>query len=1050
ESGPDGVETAAGSGPGQAVRAVTHVVVADLEDPLGRDLVLQAISFLHDGSKAADAARVVLLLNPSSWSPQQPGSAQGCPPGLLHLAVHAAFSLIAGPGGSATAGQVASFLTRLLSDSKVQQAAHGDCLNQGLLGGVLDHAQQVVAGGGWGWEVVAARVAVGVVESGLPVPELQAAVTAAASPGPTAHQEPPTSGRAGAGGGGAGSWVRSSLTTHADLARQLGLAPGSSAVLSNGHLTLVSRGAAEPGQGLVDGAGGDAASGPREVQRVVAEDFPLLGLVAATARPGAAVAQAVAGFHAAGRLPGLGPSDTLSDEQAARLDLLAAAATSLLAQAPPPEPAPGASSQGEASISKQLIAVMTRLKGSTIQVSRPSLSSPVAPPSSTTLSAPGSGGTEEGLEEQPGAATSTVSLNIQCILNPLTRPAQRLSQVLSFLRTSPLAPAISLILNPQRDLTDLPLKAFYRYSLPELAPGGAAFDQQPGPPQALFQRLPHKRVLTLNMDVPEPWLVEAVQSAHDLDNLRLADIPQGAVQAELELKALMLTGSCIDVTAGGNRGTPPRGLQLQLGSPGQPPLVDTLVMSNLAYFQLKAGPGRWELSLAPGRTQELYQLQGKDSAAVAGTALEAVGSQEGISTQVVVSSLKGRHMILRVRKRAGKEQEDVLLAAGEAKEGLHSSRQGSLAEGGHGEYDEYEYDDDGQVAARRKPDASALATSHKPGGSVINVFTVASGHMYERLQKIMILSVLNNTRSRVKFWFISNYMSPHHKRVIPLMAQHFGFEYGFVTYKWPHWLHKQVMVHNREKLQHIAVTDKQRIIWAYKILFLDVLFPLSVERIIFVDSDQVVRTDLAELYHMDIKGAPYAYTPFCDNNKEMDEFRFWKGGFWRGHLQGLPYHISALYLVDLKRFRAMAAGDQLRVVYDSLSKDPNSLANLDQDLPNYAQHQIPIFSLPQQWLWCESWCGNATKAQAKTIDLCNNPKTKEPKLSAARRIIAEWPALDQQQEEFTASVDMLLAGDVESTGAHNSGEQCLERQGESACAPGVQQPADVHKQHEEL
>lgn len=48
-------------------------------------------------------------------------------------------------------------------------------------------------------------------------------------------------------------------------------------------------------------------------------------------------------------------------------------------------------------------------------------------------------------------------------------------------------------------------------------------------------------------------------------------------------------------------------------------------------------------------------------------------------------------------------------------------------------------------------------------------------------------------------------------------------------------------------------TDKQRIIWAYKILFLDVLFPLNVDRIIFVDSDQVVRTDLGELYDMDIK-----------------------------------------------------------------------------------------------------------------------------------------------------------------------------------------------------
>lgn len=25
------------------------------------------------------------------------------------------------------------------------------------------------------------------------------------------------------------------------------------------------------------------------------------------------------------------------------------------------------------------------------------------------------------------------------------------------------------------------------------------------------------------------------------------------------------------------------------------------------------------------------------------------------------------------------------------------------------------------------------------------------------------------------------------------------------------------------------------------------------------------------------------------------------------------------------------------------------------------QHQIPIFSLPGNWLWCESWCGQATK-----------------------------------------------------------------------------------------
>jgi hypothetical protein len=65
---------------------------------------------------------------------------------------------------------------------------------------------------------------------------------------------------------------------------------------------------------------------------------------------------------------------------------------------------------------------------------------------------------------------------------------------------------------------------------------------------------------------------------------------------------------------------------------------------------------------------------------------------------------------------------------------------------------------------------------------------------------------------------------------MPTMAAHYGFEYEFVTYKWPHWLFKQ--------------TEKQRIIWAYKILFLDVLFPLSVNRIIYVDADQVIQQAL--------------------------------------------------------------------------------------------------------------------------------------------------------------------------------------------------------------
>lgn len=56
------------------------------------------------------------------------------------------------------------------------------------------------------------------------------------------------------------------------------------------------------------------------------------------------------------------------------------------------------------------------------------------------------------------------------------------------------------------------------------------------------------------MDVPEPWLVEAVKALHDLDNLRLADVHERVTYAEFELEAIVLTGSCVEVTKDGKRG----------------------------------------------------------------------------------------------------------------------------------------------------------------------------------------------------------------------------------------------------------------------------------------------------------------------------------------------------------------------------------------------------------------------------------------------------------------------------------------------------------------
>lgn len=32
-------------------------------------------------------------------------------------------------------------------------------------------------------------------------------------------------------------------------------------------------------------------------------------------------------------------------------------------------------------------------------------------------------------------------------------------------------------------------------------------------------------------------------------------------------------------------------------------------------------------------------------------------------------------------------------------------------------------------------------------------------------------------------------------------------------------------------------------------------------------------------------------------------------------------------------------------------------------------YEVAIKSLPQDWLWCETWCDDESKQRAKTIDL---------------------------------------------------------------------------------
>lgn len=566
------------------------------------------------------------------------------------------------------------------------------------------------------------------------------------------------------------------------------------------------------------------------------------------------------------------------------------------------------------------------------------------------------------------------AINVAAVLDPASETAQRWLPILKVL--SELAGVqLKIFLNPKDELKELPVKRFYRYVLgsePSFTTDGSL--SRPG---ASFTGVPVEALLTLGMDVPPSWLVAPKESVYDPDNIKLSTLKTGGnVDAIYALEHILIEGHSRDVTTD----SPPRGVQLVLGTDNNPHFADTIIMANLGYFQFKAQPGVWQINLKPGRSEKLFNID-----SVGGLGYRAQPGDE--STEVTLLSFQGRTLFPRLSRKPGHENDDVLETGpqpGSTRDYLSRGfnfASGVLSSVGVGSKSEQHAD--------------------------INIFSVASGHLYERMLNIMMVSVMRHTKHTVKFWFIEQFLSPSFRAFLPHLAEEYGFSYEMVTYKWPHWLRPQ--------------KEKQREIWGYKMLFLDVLFPLSLDKVIFVDADQIVRTDMYDLVTHDLEGAPYGFTPMGDSRTEMEGFRFWKQGYWSTFLRGKPYHISALYVVDLNRFRAIAAGDRLRGQYQMLSADPNSLSNLDQDLPNHMQHHIPIHSLPQEWLWCETWCSDEDLASARTIDLCNNPMTKEPKLERARRQVPEWTVYD---DEIAALAKRVAA---EQVGFVQTGEDAVQK-----------------------
>lgn len=243
-----------------------------------------------------------------------------------------------------------------------------------------------------------------------------------------------------------------------------------------------------------------------------------------------------------------------------------------------------------------------------------------------------------------------------------------------------------------------------------------------------------------------------------MDNILLDSLPEGEsiLSAHYVLDHILVTGHASE----DERGTAPAGLQLNLepmGRPGQA-VSDTTVMSNLGYFQLKARPGTWLLQPTAGRSRDLYEIKG------------GVGSR---GQEVMVTSFEPEPIVFNVAKRAGKEMESLSDLGGAA---ASSSIWGSFS---------------GMFGSSVHSPEGSVAPAGGANNGTIHVFSLASGHLYERFLKIMMLSVVRNTKSPVKFWLLRNFLSPAFKETIGAFASKHGFEYELVTYKWPSWLHGQ-------------------------------------------------------------------------------------------------------------------------------------------------------------------------------------------------------------------------------------------------------------------
>jgi len=293
------------------------------------------------------------------------------------------------------------------------------------------------------------------------------------------------------------------------------------------------------------------------------------------------------------------------------------------------------------------------------------------------------------------------SIHITGVLNPLDSKAPYIASIM-YMLSSMRGVRFTVMMNPSLRVTALPLQTFTRFNMrvtPEFDTDGSEVA-----PATVFTGIPPKSVLTMQLHAPRTIVAMAEEALYDLDNLRLADV-NGVMSAVYSVNSVLIEGH----TRADQEPTP-SGLQLTLSTDDDSTSLDTIVMETLGYFQFRSQPGRWKLSIRRGRSSDLYEMKSVGAWGWQSPSVDVTGSH------IVLDQLSGLLVFPMVRKRMGKEMDSLVADVNDVR--------------------------NMNFVDHMKAKASSMV-SHVLGRrnrhADVNIFTIASGHLYERMTYIMVL-----------------------------------------------------------------------------------------------------------------------------------------------------------------------------------------------------------------------------------------------------------------------------------------------------------------------